>query len=195
MYNNFIRLIENYSFEGTELRKNFFADNAEKLCSAADKIVACVSEGNKIFLCGNGGSAADAQHIAAEFVNRFLVERPAIPAIALTTDTSILTSIGNDRQFDQIFSRQLEALCKKGDILIAISTSGNSPNIVNALDYAHTYGIYTIGFSGKGGGIMREYCDMLFEVPSIKTPLIQEIHIAIGHLLCTLVDEIFCSKQ
>lgn len=188
MHENIIQTVNEYALEGAELRKKFFADSSENVYMAAKKIVARLSEGGKLFLCGNGGSAADAQHLAAEFVNRFLIERAALPAIALTTDTSALTAIGNDRHFDQVFARQLEALGRKGDILIAISTSGNSPNILNVLTSARSLDIFTIGFSGNGGGVIKELCDIIFDVPSKSTPLIQEIHITVGHLLCHIVD-------
>lgn len=144
--------------------------------------------GNKVLLCGNGGSAADAQHIAAEFVGRYETERRAFPSIALTTDTSALTALGNDYGFERVFSRQVEALATEGDVLIAISTSGNSPNVIAAIEMAHRKGCKVIGMTGRLGGKMKEMCDALFAVPSDRTARIQEAHITIGHLWCEYVD-------
>ncbi len=183
-----LEIIQSHAKNGIEIREIFFQNNAEILQRAALKSAEAIALGNKILFCGNGGSAADSQHLAAEFVNRFLIDRPALPAIALTTDTSIITAIGNDSSFTQIFTRQVEALGNKGDILVGFSTSGNSPNILEALRTAHKKGLFCIGFSGLGGGEMAKFCDILFSVPSQKTPLIQEIHISAGHLLCQLVD-------
>lgn len=146
--------------------------------------------GNKILLCGNGGSAADAQHIAAELTGRYKVKRRGLPAIALTTDASALTAIGNDFGFDRIFDRQVEALAEEGDLLIGISTSGNSANINNALKVAREIECRTIGFSGRDGGGMNRLCDVNIIVPSDNTPRIQEIHILIGHILCQAVDDL-----
>ncbi|WP_456382672.1 D-sedoheptulose 7-phosphate isomerase [Hydrogenimonas sp.] len=151
-------------------------------------VTEALQAGNKVLLCGNGGSAADAQHIAAELTGRFKIERRPLPAIALTTDTSALTAIGNDYGFDQIFSRQVAALAKEGDVLVGISTSGNSPNVVYALETAKNFGCKTIGLSGKGGGEMNNVCDLNIIVPSDDTARIQEMHILIGHILCQLVD-------
>jgi len=150
-----------------------------------------LKNGNKILLCGNGGSAADAQHIAAELSGRYKVERRGLPGIALTTDTSVLTAIGNDYGFDRIFERQVEALAQKGDVLIGISTSGHSKNVVRALSLARTIGCKTIGLSGRDGGVMSEFCDINIIVPSDDTPRIQEMHSMIGHILCQAVDEIY----
>jgi D-sedoheptulose 7-phosphate isomerase len=144
--------------------------------------------GHKILLCGNGGSAADAQHIAAELTGRYKIERKGLPAIALTTDTSALTAIGNDYGYEHVFSRQVEALARKGDLLIGISTSGNSRNVIYALQKAKEIGCRTIGFSGKGGGKMNDVCDLNIIVPSDDTARIQEMHIMIGHILCQLID-------
>ena len=144
--------------------------------------------GGQILLCGNGGSAADAQHLAAEFVNRFLMDRPALPALALSTDTSALTAIGNDLDFSQIFARQVEALGRKGDLLVGISTSGNSANVLAALQTARRTGLFTVGLTGQGGGGMAPLCHILLETPTRHTPLVQELHIAAGHLFCQLTD-------
>ncbi|MDC0362294.1 D-sedoheptulose 7-phosphate isomerase [Halioglobus sp.] len=144
--------------------------------------------GNKLLIGGNGGSAADAQHIAAEFVSRFNFDRPGLPALALTTDTSILTAVGNDYGYDQLFRRQLEANGVAGDVFLGISTSGNSPNILQALEAASEKGVTTFGMTGESGGAMRELCDYCLCVPSAETPRIQEAHILIGHTLCAMVE-------
>jgi D-sedoheptulose 7-phosphate isomerase len=155
--------------------------------------IQCLKSGGKILLMGNGGSAADAQHIAAELVGRYKVDRKGLLAIALTTDTSILTSIGNDFGYEYIFSRQVEALANKGDVVIGISTSGKSKNINNALNLASKFKCKTIGFSGQGGGEMNNVCDINIVVPSEDTPRIQEMHIVIGHTICHLIDQEFNS--
>lgn len=155
-------------------------------------ITNALTQGNKLMICGNGGSAADSQHLAAELSGRYKKERKAIAALALSTDTSAITAIGNDYGFDYIFSRQLEALAKEGDVLLAISTSGNSANILNAIQKAKTLRCKTIGLSGKGGGMMKEWCDVNIIIPSDDTPRIQEIHILIGHVLCHLIEERLC---
>ncbi len=154
-------------------------------------VTEALQRGNKVLLCGNGGSAADAQHIAAELTGRFKKERHPLPGIALTTDTSALTAIGNDYGFDQVFSRQVAALAKEGDVVIGISTSGNSLNVIYALETAKEMGCKAIGLSGKGGGKMVDVCDLNIIVPSDDTARIQEMHILIGHILCQLVDNEF----
>jgi len=156
---------------------------------ASQIVVDTLKNGNKILLCGNGGSAADAQHIAAELTGRYKTERRGLAGIALTTDTSALTAIGNDYGYDRIFDRQVEALAKKGDLLIGISTSGNSQNVINAFKAAKELGCHTIGLSGKGGGKFNDVCDLNLIVPSDNTPRIQEMHILIGHTICQIVDE------
>lgn len=160
----------------------------DKLEQASLLVVETLKNGNKILLCGNGGSAADAQHIAAELVGRYKSDRRGLPAIALTTDTSILTSVGNDYGYDRIFDRQVEALANKGDLIIGISTSGNSQNIVNVLKLGRELDCKTLGFSGYKGGIMNELCDVNLIVPSNNTPRIQEMHILFGHTICQIVD-------
>lgn len=156
----------------------------------AASIVRCFQQGNKLLLCGNGGSAADAQHVAAEFINRFRFDRAALPAIALTTDTSILTCIGNDSTFENIFSRQVEALAKPGDILVGISTSGRSPNVLKALDAARAQGVITVGFTGeKGSETICSKCDLCLVVPSADTARIQECHIFVWHVICEIVEQ------
>lgn len=154
--------------------------------------VACINafrQGGKIILAGNGGSAADAQHIAGEFVSRFAFDRPGLPAIALTTDTSVLTAIGNDYGYEKLFARQVQAHGQKGDVFVAYSTSGKSPNILLALEEARARGLVCIGLTGNRGGPMYELCDHLLEVPSPDTPKIQEGHLVLGHILCGLVEQ------
>lgn len=148
----------------------------------------CLRRGNKILLAGNGGSAAEAQHIAAEFVNRFALDRRGLSAIALTTDTSILTSISNDCGYEQLFARQVQAHGRFGDVLIGYSTSGQSPNILHAFKEARKIGMICIGMTGNYGGSMRELCDFLLEIPAKDTPKIQEAHMVLGHILCGLVE-------
>jgi D-sedoheptulose 7-phosphate isomerase len=163
--------------------------------SAARACIQSLMAGNKIMLAGNGGSAADAQHIAGEFVSRFAFDRPGLPAIALTTDTSILTAIGNDYGYEKLFERQVQAHAQKGDVLIAYSTSGSSKNIINALREAKVRGVVCIGLSGNRGGSMEELCDHYLSVPSADTPKIQEGHAVLGHILCGLVENaIFKAK-
>jgi len=166
----------------------------EDIVKASELIVQTLKNGNKVLLCGNGGSAADAQHIAAELTGRYKTERRGLPGIALTTDTSALTAIGNDYGHDKVFSRQVEALASKGDILIGISTSGNSENVINALKVAKELGCSSIGLSGRDGGAMNEICDINLIVPSDNTPRIQEIHILVGHTICQIVDNELTNK-
>lgn len=155
---------------------------------AAHTMIECLRSGNKIMFAGNGGSAADSQHLAAELVNRFLKERAPMAGLALTTDTSIMTAIGNDYSFDDIFVKQVQALGKRGDVLYCISTSGNSKNILKVLPIARDMGITTIGLTGLGGGAMADKVDQLIAVPSKATPRVQECHILIGHILCELIE-------
>lgn len=173
------------------------ADDA--LLAAAEQAgLACIESlkrGNKIMLAGNGGSAADSQHIAAELVSRLNYDRPGLSAVALTTDSSALTAIGNDYGYERVFARQLEAIGQKGDVLIAISTSGNSPNILAALQSARARGISTIGFTGKSGGKMLGLCDMALRIPSSATPHIQECHIMFGHILCQMIEDTLFGQQ
>lgn len=156
--------------------------------AASKSCIDCLQAGGKILLAGNGGSAADAQHIAGEFVSRFAFDRPGLPAIALTTDTSILTAIGNDYGYDRLFNRQVQALGNKGDVFIGYSTSGKSPNILKAFEEARARGLTCIGLTGNRGGPMRDMCDFVLEVPSADTPKIQEGHLVLGHILCGLVE-------
>lgn len=156
---------------------------------ASREIIKAFRNGHKLLLAGNGGSAADAQHLAAEFVNKFNFDRPGLPALALTTDTSILTSVGNDSSFQKIFARQISALGKEGDVFIAISTSGKSSNLVEAMKTAKLKEVITIGMTGASGGLMKELCDICIRVPSDDTPRIQEAHILLGHIICSIVEE------
>lgn len=156
--------------------------------AAAEACNTALSNGGKVLLAGNGGSAADAQHIAGEFVSRFAFDRPGLPAIALTTDTSVLTAIGNDYGYDKLFARQVQAHAQKGDILIAYSTSGKSPNVIGALQEAKNRNVICIGMTGNHGGPMKKLCDHYLDVPSNDTPRIQEGHAVLGHILCGLVE-------
>jgi D-sedoheptulose 7-phosphate isomerase len=156
---------------------------------AAQLVIDAYKAGNKTLLAGNGGSAADAQHIAGEFVSRFYFDRPGLSSIALTTDTSVITAIGNDYGYEKLFSRQVQAIGNAGDVFIGISTSGNSPNILNALRECRSKGIKTIGFTGVTGGAMADLCELCINIPSAETPRIQECHILVGHIICYIVEE------
>lgn len=163
----------------------------EPLKEASQMAVETLKKGNKIILFGNGGSAADAQHIAAELTGRYKTERRGLPGIALTTDTSALTAIGNDYGYDRVFDRQVEALANEGDLLIGISTSGNSKNVYSALKLGRELGCKTLGLSGRDGGVMNDVCDINLVVPSNNTPRIQEMHILFGHTICQIIDDSF----
>ncbi|MGD9808121.1 MAG: SIS domain-containing protein [Deferribacterales bacterium] len=180
--------------EMRETQNRFIAESAPVLIAIATEIAQCFINGGKLMIFGNGGSASDAQHIAAEFVNRYKMERPPLPAIAFTTDTSILTSIGNDYEFNDIFIKQVSALGNEDDLVWGISTSGNSENVVRALREAARGNMKIIGFTGRDGGKMKGLCDLLFQSPSENTGRIQEIHIAAAHIICQLVDEIMFGK-
>jgi len=188
-------IIEQTVTESIRVKKKFFEENAQAVVSAARRMAACFASGHKILIFGNGGSAADAQHVAGEFVNRFMVERKPLPAVALTTDTSVLTSIGNDYSFDQIFSKQISALGKKDDIAWGISTSGNSKNVLLAMETARDLGLFTLGLTGCGGGKLKTCCDLALNVASRITPRVQETHITVCHILCDLVDRILFPEQ
>ncbi|CAB3289303.1 putative phosphoheptose isomerase [Methanocaldococcus lauensis] len=181
--------MKKYFEESANVKLKFIEENEEKLEKAIEIISKALKNGNKILICGNGGSAADSQHFAAEIVGRFKLERKGLPAIALTTDTSILTAIGNDYGFEKIFERQVEALGKKGDVLIGISTSGNSENVIRAVNKAKEMGIYTIGLLGKGGGKLKDIVDLALIVPSNDTARIQECHLTIYHVICEEVEK------
>jgi len=174
--------------ESADLKLRFIRKNAEALSQLVKMVVDAFKGGNKVLLFGNGGSAADAQHIAAEFVNRFLIERPALPAIALTTDTSVLTSISNDYGYADSFSKQIKALGKEGDVAIGISTSGRAANVIKAIRVAKEMGLKTVGLAGMDGGELSKIADLAIVVDSQVVPRIQEVHITIGHVLCEMVD-------
>ena len=160
---------------------------------AADRITLALKNGNKLLFCGNGGSAADAQHLAAEFSGRFYKDRKALPAEALHVNTSYLTAVANDYSFDVVYSRLIEGIGTTGDVLVALSTSGNSKNILNALETANKINMVTIGLTGSSGGLMNNICHIILKVPSDDTPRIQESHIMIGHIICQLVEENYFS--
>lgn len=181
-------LIEHFVSESIRVKTEFFETNTSLVAETAARMAAALRDGRKVLLFGNGGSAADAQHIAAEFVGRFIPDRIPLPAISLATDTSALTALGNDYGYSAVFSRQLQALGNAGDIAIGISTSGNSPSVLEALDVARSKGLFTIGFTGQDGGKMSGKADVLFCVPTRMTPRIQETHILLGHILCELID-------
>lgn len=182
-----LRMIADHAREGVNARQQFFANEAETLRQCALLLARTLAKGRKILLCGNGGSAADCQHIAGELVNRFLIDRPPLPAIALTTDTSVLTAIGNDFSYEQVFAKQVLALGHPDDVLIGISTSGTSPNVLAALRAARSRNMRCVGLTGASDA-MRPLCDCLLSVPHAATPIIQEVHIAAAHALCMLVD-------
>lgn len=182
-------IILNTLRESLEIKRRFVEANVDRIQSGADRLATCIASGHKILIFGNGGSAADAQHIAAEFVNRFQIERPPLAALALSTDTSVITSIGNDYHFNEIFSKQIRALGKKDDVAVGISTSGNSPNVVEAVNAAKSLGMFTIGFTGRGGKL-AQCADLVFRVESAVTARVQEVHNILGHILCDLVDRI-----
>ena len=182
------KLIQKRFKESAEVKARFLKENLSRLLETIKLVSHTFEAGNKLFFFGNGGSAADAQHIAAEFVNRYIMDRPPLPAIALTTDTSILTSVSNDSAFNDIFSRQLKALGKEGDVAIGISASGNSPNVIKAFEAAKELGIKTVALTGNDGGILAKLADISLIVSSNSTPRIQETHILVGHLLCEMVE-------
>ncbi len=174
--------------ESIGLKKRFVAAQGEAVVAAAQMLAEVFKAGGKVLLFGNGGSAADAQHLAAEFVNRFQVERPPLSALALTTDTSILTAVANDYDFIQVFAKQVRALGRPGDLALGLSTSGNSPNVVEGLKAARELGLKTLALSGRDGGPVAQAAELALIVPSRNTARIQEVHITIGHVLCDLVD-------
>ncbi len=176
--------------ESIRAKEDFIKEFGAKLILLAERIALAFTSDRKFMLCGNGGSAGDAQHIAAEFVNRFELERPPLPALALTTDTSIITSIANDYSSNEIFSKQVKALGMEGDVLMGISTSGNSTNVIEAINAGRNIGIYTVALTGTNGGKLAELVDMALVVRTDKTARIQETHILAGHLICRLVDHI-----
>jgi len=188
-------IIERTLEKSIAVKTEFIRNNSDLIIQCAERIAACLASGHKLLIFGNGGSAADAQHMAAEFVNRFEIDRPPLAAIALTTDTSILTSIGNDFSFDEVFVKQINALGQKDDMALGISTSGNSGNVVAALMRAREKGLATIGLAGKNGGTMAAECDHLLCVAAGATARIQETHITVIHMLCDLVDRLLFPEK
>jgi len=188
------KIIRRIAKESQRIQESFIKKNISPLIDCAKYISKAFKNDRKLMLCGNGGSAADAQHIAAEFVNRFLIDRHPLPALALTTDTSIITSVANDYSYEEVFSKQIQALGVEGDILFAISTSGNSNNILSAIRTAKEKGLYAVGLIGGDGGKMLTLVDLPLVVESNQTPRVQETHILAGHLICELVEHILFKK-
>jgi D-sedoheptulose 7-phosphate isomerase len=193
-------IVRHYIIDQITVTQQIMADmlnDSSLLARLEEAVTACVQSiraGGKLLLAGNGGSAADAQHIAGEFVSRFAFDRPGLAAVALTTDTSILTAIGNDYGYEKLFSRQVQALGRPGDVFIGYSTSGRSANVLQAFEGARNAGLVCVGFTGNRGGLMRELCHHLLEVPSAETPKIQEGHLVLGHILCGLVERQIFAK-
>ncbi|VBB42795.1 Phosphoheptose isomerase [uncultured Desulfatiglans sp.] len=189
------RIIKDILMESIEVKEAFIREQGAQIAALAEQIASAFTRDRKLLLCGNGGSAADAQHLAAEFVNRFQLERPPLPALALTTDTSVLTSIANDYDFDQVFSKQVAALGAAGDVLLVLTTSGRSKNIVKAVEAARKAGLYTAALLGGDGGEVRRMADLAMVVKSKTTARVQEAHILAGHMLCHLVDYILFQRH
>ena len=183
------KIIETFK-ESIAVKQKFLDENIDTIIDVSNLIAEALNRGSKLLLFGNGGSACDASHIAAEFVNRFKRERPAFPALALNTDMAVLTSIANDYDYTNIFVRQLKAFAQDGDVVIAISTSGNSPNVLKAVEAARVKKLKTIAFTGAKGDKLASISDYVFAVPSVNTPRVQETHITLGHVLCQMVEEI-----
>jgi D-sedoheptulose 7-phosphate isomerase len=176
------------AFEATEQNYRKLRELVPQIADAAKQVTELMRAGGKAIFCGNGGSAADSQHLAAELMGRFMIDRAPLAAMALSVNSSTITAIGNDYAYDEIFERQLRGIGRSGDVLIGLSTSGNSGNVVKAISAAKEMGIYTIGITGQGGGKMAEICDNCIRVPSTSTPRIQEMHIAVGHSICEWVE-------
>jgi len=184
-----VESIRRIAAESVALKQRFFETSAPLLLDAGQRLSACLKAGGKVLAFGNGGSAADAQHLAAELVGRFRRDRVGLPALALTTDPSIITSVGNDLGYDQVFRRQVEAHGRRGDAAVGISTSGRSPNVVEALTLARERGLLTMGLTGGGGGRLAGLVDVLIDVPSQDVPRVQEVHAMVVHILCEIVEE------
>ncbi|NLI81345.1 MAG: D-sedoheptulose 7-phosphate isomerase [Deltaproteobacteria bacterium] len=195
MRERLLRSVEEAFQESIRVKEELCRRESGTLLEMALLISGAFRRGDRLFLFGNGGSAADAQHLAAEFVNRFVLDRPPLPALALTVDTSVLTSIGNDFSFEEIFVKQLRALGRKGDVVLGISTSGASPNVTKALQWASENGLITLGFSGTGPGAMDAWCERMLRVPSTETARVQEAHITAGHILCALVEKVLFAED
>lgn len=189
--------IKNIVAESIEVKQRVWADEnlLQTVASVTETITTAFRRGNKVLFCGNGGSAADAQHLAAEFSGRFYIDRDALPAEALHANTSYLTAVANDYSYDVIYSRLIKGLGNKGDVLVGLSTSGNSKNIVLAFEQAKANGMITVGFTGESGGKMKGLSDYLINVPSTDTPRIQESHILLGHIICQLVEEKYFNER
>jgi D-sedoheptulose 7-phosphate isomerase len=188
--------IQSIVADSLEVKRRFFSEHAEQVARAAAIISDCFAAGGKLLLCGNGGSSADAQHIAGEFINRFSIEeRRALPAIALSTDGGVLTCIANDTGFERVFARQIEALGTRGDVCLAISTSGTSPNVIAAVEQARSQRMKVIGILGRDGGRVAPLCDLALIVNSLDTQRIQETHNLIGHIVCELVETSLFTKE
>ena len=185
---NAAQLIDQFVSESLRVKSQFFAENKQTLVRTSETIAHGLRSGRKVLFFGNGGSAADAQHLAAELVGRFGPDRAPLAAMSLSTDTSILTAVGNDYGYEHVFARQIAALGQPGDTAVAISTSGNSPSVLEGIEAARAKGMFTVGFTGETGGKMNDRVEVLFRVPSRQTPRIQETHILLGHILCELVD-------
>jgi len=187
----FEKIIVDRINKSIEIKEDILKDHilVKKICLTVKAIINAYKSDKKVILFGNGGSAADAQHITAELVNRLYFNRKSLPAEALTVNTSVLTAIGNDYSFDKIFSKQIEGIGKRGDIAIGISTSGNSRNVVEAINIAKEKKLFTIGFTGRSGGKIKEIADICLQVPSDDTPRIQEIHIMLGHIICEIIEK------
>jgi D-sedoheptulose 7-phosphate isomerase len=187
---NYVEMIKQRIQSSIDVKQAILHDDSflNRINQAVEMITACFKEGNRVYFCGNGGSAADAQHLAAEFSGRFYFDRAILPSEALHCNTSYLTAVANDYTFDIIYARLIAGLAKKGDVLVGLSTSGNSKNIVQAFEKAREIGVYTIGFTGETGGLMNDLSDILLNVPSNDTPRIQESHILIGHIICEFVE-------
>jgi len=185
-----VEVVENWFRRSAEVQDRFRVTQTDNLITSARWISNAFNQGHKLLVFGNGGSAAEAQHLAAELVNRFRLERPPLPAVALTTDTSILTSVGNDYSFNEIFSKQIKALGRPGDVALAISTSGRSANVLAAVREARALGLINLGLTGGDGGPLAQEVDLALIVPSDETPFIQEVHLVALHLLCELIDDL-----
>lgn len=188
-------MIEESFRESILVKEAFMQSSAGTILEMAELVCQAFRRSHRLFLFGNGGSAADAQHLAAEFVNRFQRERPPLPAIALSVDTSVITSIGNDYHFEDVFLKQLQALAHPGDVVLGISTSGRSANVIKALKWARQQGIHSIGWAGAARAEMDPFCDLVLRVPSQVTARIQECHITAGHVLCGLVEEMLFGQE
>ncbi|MBN2419132.1 MAG: SIS domain-containing protein [Deltaproteobacteria bacterium] len=183
-------IVDDILQDSLKVKEQFIRECGDDLITLAKKIVASFTSDRKLLICGNGGSAANAQHISSEFINRFEMERPPLPAISLSTDTSVITYIGNDCSFNDIFTKQIKAIGLEGDVLLAISTTGNSQNVISAAETARDMGIFVAGLTGGKGGKLKDLCDFCLIVPSDRKARIQETHILAGHIICRLVDYI-----